>query len=46
MFLEDYDADDLIDIIEGTRHYCKCIYAYNKIDIISIEQCDELTKDP
>ena len=45
-FLEDYDADDLIDIIEGNRHYCKCIYAYNKIDIISIEQCDELTKDP
>jgi len=43
--LDDYDADDLIDVIEGNRHYCKCIYAYNKIDIISIEECDRLTKD-
>jgi len=42
-FNGDYDVDDLIDIIEGNRHYCKCIYVYNKIDTISIEDVDELT---
>ena len=36
----------MIDVIEGNRHYVKCIYAWNKIDIISIEQCDLLTKNP
>lgn len=45
-FVGDYDADDLIDVIEGNRHYCKCIYTYNKIDTISIEDCDTLTLDP
>ena len=41
-FNGDYDADDLIDAIEGNRHYVKCIYLYNKIDVISIEECDRL----
>ena len=44
-FNGDYDVDDLIDVIEGNRHYCKCIYVYNKIDTISIEDVDELTSD-
>ena len=44
-FGDDYDVDDLIDTIEGNRHYVKCLYVYNKIDVISIEDCDALTKD-
>ena len=45
-FNGDYDVDDLIDCIEGNRKYMRCIYVYNKIDTISIEEIDEMTKDP
>ena len=44
-FNGDYDVDDLIDAIEGNRKYMRCIYVYNKIDTISIEEIEELTKD-
>ncbi len=30
--LQDYDVDELIDVIEGSRVYIPCIYAVNKID--------------
>ena len=40
-----FDVDDLIDTIEGNRKYTKCIYVYNKIDTISIEEITELVKD-
>lgn len=40
-FRGDYDMDDLIDVIEGNRKYVQCIYVYNKIDTISIEEVDE-----
>lgn len=39
-FRDDYDVDDLIDVIEGNRKYVKCLYVYNKIDTISIEEVD------
>jgi uncharacterized protein len=42
-FRGDYDVDDLIDVIEGNRKYVKCIYVYNKIDTISIEDVEMLT---
>ena len=29
---QDYEVDDLIDVIEGSRVYIPCIYAVNKID--------------
>lgn len=45
-FNGDYDVGDLIDTIEGNRKYVKCIYVYNKIDTISIEDVDEITADP
>lgn len=45
-FRGDYDVDDLIDVIEGNRKYIKCVYVYNKIDTISIEEVDNLMKDP
>ena len=44
-FNGDYDVDDLIDAIEGNRKYLKCIFCYNKIDIVSIEEITELVKD-
>lgn len=44
-FNGDYDVGDLIDTIEGNRKYVKCIYVYNKIDTISIEDVDELMQD-
>lgn len=45
-FRGDYDVDDLIDVIEGTRKYIKCIYVYNKIDQYCIEDVNEISKDP
>ena len=41
-FRGDYDVDELIDTIEGNRKYVKCLYVYNKIDTISIEDVDKL----
>lgn len=29
--------DDFIDIVEGNRKYVKCLYVYNKIDTVCIE---------
>ena len=45
-FRGDYDVDDLIDVIEGNRKYVRCLYVYNKIDIISIEEVDALSRKP
>ena len=28
----DYDADELVDVIEGNRIYVPCVYVINKID--------------
>ncbi|CAD8079232.1 unnamed protein product [Paramecium primaurelia] len=41
---EDITVDDLIDIIEGNRKYVKCLYVFNKIDKISIEEVDEIAR--
>jgi len=46
LFRGDYDVDDLIDTIEGNRKYLKCIYVYNKIDTVSMEEVDSLAKLP
>ena len=43
VFRGDYDVDDLIDVIEGNRKYVKCLYVYNKIDTISIEEVDSIS---
>lgn len=45
-FNGDYDVDDLIDTIEGNRHYVKCLYVYNKIDTISIEDVNDIVAQP
>lgn len=43
-------AHDFIDVLEesGTapRKYCRCLYTYNKIDMLSIQQVDDLARQP
>jgi uncharacterized protein len=43
---QDITGDQLIDVIEGNRKYVRCLYLYNKIDMISIEQVDEIARRP
>ena len=45
-FRGDYTVDELIDVIEGNRKYVKCLYVYNKIDTSSIEEVNEMSKNP
>jgi ribosome-interacting GTPase 1 len=42
----DATADDLIDVIEGSRIYMRCIYVVNKIDQITLEELEILDKLP
>lgn len=46
LFREDATTDDFIDVIEGNRKYIKCLYVYNKIDVVSIEDVDRLARLP
>jgi hypothetical protein len=39
-------VDDLIDVIEGNRKYIKCVYVYNKIDVVGIDDVDNLARQP
>lgn len=39
-------VDDLIDAVEGNRKYIPAIYALNKIDSISIEELDIISRIP
>lgn len=43
---EDYEIDDLVDVIEGSRIYVPAIYVVNKIDQITIEELDVMDKLP
>ncbi|XP_032816846.1 developmentally-regulated GTP-binding protein 2 [Petromyzon marinus] len=46
LFREDCTADELIDVIVGNRVYMPCLYVYNKIDQISLEEVDRLAREP
>ncbi|TKR80622.1 hypothetical protein L596_014670 [Steinernema carpocapsae] len=46
VFREDCTIDDFIDVIMGNRQYLKCLYVYNKIDQISLEEVDRLAHLP
>lgn len=39
-------VDDLIDVVEGNRKYIPAIYVLNKIDAISIEELDIISRIP
>mmetsp|Transcript_30309 Transcript_30309/g.55375 ORF Transcript_30309/g.55375 Transcript_30309/m.55375 type:complete len:368 (-) Transcript_30309:681-1784(-) len=45
-FAEDYDIDDLVDVIEGSRVYVPAIYVVNKIDQITLEELNVMDKLP
>eukprot|EP01120_Amphizonella_sp_Union-15-10_P012104 TRINITY_DN5325_c0_g1_i1.p1 TRINITY_DN5325_c0_g1~~TRINITY_DN5325_c0_g1_i1.p1 ORF type:complete len:406 (-),score=73.71 TRINITY_DN5325_c0_g1_i1:5-1222(-) len=46
LFRDDYDIDQFIDVVQGNRKYVRCLYVYNKIDVISIEKLDALARRP
>jgi small GTP-binding protein len=41
---QDVSIDEIIDVLEGNRKYVKCLYVYNKIDVLSIEYVDKLAR--
>lgn len=43
---DDSTVDDLIDVVEGNRKYIKCLYCYNKIDTISMEEVNMISLQP
>lgn len=45
MIREDVTIDEFIDVLIGTRKYIPCLYVYNKIDAISLEQMDKLARE-
>ncbi|CDY48304.1 BnaC05g13580D [Brassica napus] len=46
LFRENATVDDFIDVIEGNRKYIKCVYVYNKIDVVGIDDVDRLARQP
>lgn len=46
VFRDDCSMDDLIDVVQGNRVYLPCLYVYNKIDQISLEEVDRLARQP
>lgn len=40
----DVTVDDIIDSLEGNRKYLRCLYVYNKIDAISMEEVDNIAR--
>jgi ribosome-interacting GTPase 1 len=46
LFRCDATVDEFIDVVEGNRSYIRCIYIYNKIDQLSIEELEEFARKP
>lgn len=46
LFREDCTEDEFIDVVTGNRVYLPCLYVYNKIDQISIEEVNRLARQP
>ena len=43
-FRGDYTIDQFIDIVVGNRIYMPCLYVFNKIDQISLEEVDRIAR--
>jgi len=41
---EDASVDDFVDVLVGNRLYLKCVYCYNKIDCVTVEEMDRLAR--
>ena len=39
-------VDQLVDVVQGNREYKPCLYLYNKIDTVTIEEIDQLARMP
>jgi uncharacterized protein len=46
IFREDCNVDQFIDVLEGNRKYVRCLYVYNKVDALTIEEVDRLSRRP
>ena len=46
LFRGDYSIDQFIDIVVGNRIYMPCLYVFNKIDQISLEEVDRIARTP
>ncbi|PKI82533.1 hypothetical protein MVES_003485 [Malassezia vespertilionis] len=46
MMRQDITVDQFIDVVLGNRKYVPCLYVYNKIDRISMEEMDKLAHQP
>ncbi|KAJ2769025.1 Ribosome-interacting GTPase 2 [Coemansia nantahalensis] len=42
---EDVSLDDFIDVVVGNRIHLPCLYVYNKIDAITIEEVDRIARE-
>ena len=43
---EEITIDQLVDVVLGNREYKPALYLYNKIDTITIEEVDQLARQP
>jgi small GTP-binding protein len=43
---EEITVDQLVDVIQGNREYKPCLYLYNKIDTVTVEEVDQLARMP
>ncbi|MGK3743407.1 MAG: small GTP-binding protein [Bacillariaceae sp.] len=43
---EEITVDQLVDVVIGNREYKPALYLYNKIDTITIEEVDQLARQP
>lgn len=43
---EEITVDQLVDVVQGNRLYKPCLYLYNKIDTVTIEEVDQLARMP
>ena len=43
---EDISVDELVDVCLGNRQYKPCLYFYNKIDTVTIDEIDQLARMP
>ena len=46
LFRGDYSIDQFIDVVVGNRIYMPCLYVFNKIDQISLEEVDRIARTP